>query len=758
MASCPHIRNSSLLPSLGRNANVHKDECTMCFDSIYSPEGLSVCLTCWNGGCNSNSAHAALHFTKTNHPLVLNIHRTVIQTPELDPPQKITKVAIGVEGGLKLDEEKYVENFSVYCFACKVTHKLDETLQLQQSVDQVMKASSAAKKEELKAWENLRNPCEHTLTLQQVSGAVVPSTQKCHDCDVSTHLWLCLVCGNLACGRKNFDGSGGNGHALRHFETTGHSLVVKMGTVTPEGTADVHCYSCDEEVVDTELSKHLSNFGIDMGLQQKTEISLAEMELERNLNWNFKMTTEDGTAFEPIYGPGYTGMLNLGNSCYMASAVQMIMSIDEVRRRYVEQAQEHFNTCKGPHASCFHCQMHKLATGLWSGRHSFETSDRQLKKLVGVRPLMFKAVIGGDHPEFSSMRQQDASEYLYHLFSVIQRKERASGQGADVSSLFSFTSEERLQCLTCQQVGYSNVTQTDFPLYVPPEPKEHQLEQLFQIMYNSEYVQYTCPTCKRFTRSLRSLKFFTFPKYLMIVARRFVYQNYVVRKLDCAIRAPQTLDLGSFRSVGPQPDEKLFPPDDDDDELIPVPVNESLLAELLMMGFPEVRSRKALIATGDDSLEAAMNWLLEHMDDPDIDNPMPSAERSSSSTQAFPTEVIAMLTDMGFTQTKATKALQETDGNPERAVDWLFSHMDDPEPTESSAPSTSEPVQKDDGPAKYDLVGFVTHLGTSTSCGHYVVHLLKEGKWVVYNDEEVAVTPVVPSENAYVYLYKRQSE
>jgi len=31
------------------------------------------------------------------------------------------------------------------------------------------------------------------------------------------------------------DGSGGNGHALAHFQSTRHPLVCKMGTITPEG-------------------------------------------------------------------------------------------------------------------------------------------------------------------------------------------------------------------------------------------------------------------------------------------------------------------------------------------------------------------------------------------------------------------------------------------------------------------------------------------------------------------------------------------
>ena len=50
----------------------------------------------------------------------------------------------------------------------------------------------------------------------------------CQSCAVGSSLWLCLTCGALGCSRKNFDGTGGNGHAVSHFEATGHPLVCKV--------------------------------------------------------------------------------------------------------------------------------------------------------------------------------------------------------------------------------------------------------------------------------------------------------------------------------------------------------------------------------------------------------------------------------------------------------------------------------------------------------------------------------------------------
>lgn len=55
----------------------------------------------------------------------------------------------------------------------------------------------------------------------------------------------------------------------------------------------------------------------------------------------------------------------------------------------------------------------------------------------------------------------------------------------------------------------------------------------------------------------------------------------------------------------------------------------------------------------------------------------------------------------------------------------------------------------------YRLKAFISHMGTSPAVGHYVCHILRDGKWVIFNDEKVALSENPPKDLGYVYLYEK---
>lgn len=197
---------------------------------------------------------------------------------------------------------------------------------------------------------------------------------------------------------------------------------MKLGTITPDGKADVYSYDEDDMVLDTNLVKHLSHFGINVAQMEKTERTMIELEIDLNKKSYSEISalTEAGKKLKPLCGPGFTGLTNLGNSCYLNSIVQVLFTIPNFPDRFIKNAPIYIDAAQDP-VGDFNVQMSKLAHGLLSGKYAIKAdedpdSDRQ----VGISPHMFKHLVGRNHPEFSTKKQQDAQEYFLHLINVLE--------------------------------------------------------------------------------------------------------------------------------------------------------------------------------------------------------------------------------------------------------------------------------------------------------------------------------------------------
>ncbi|KAK4223366.1 putative ubiquitin carboxyl-terminal hydrolase [Podospora fimiseda] len=777
--ACPHVSAANLSKPTPADS-VYREDCTQCFDSIDDPKGLDVCLKCFNGGCAGDRHHAKLHSTARSHPLALNIRRTRKIIVRDEPPQKMSKLAIAAE----TESDRYETTLAVKCLECGIDEldKVDPTIA--PVVDAIMNANTFSRKEEVKAWEQELTTCSHILNLEQgPKKQIEQDLGHCAKCDLKENLWLCLECGDLGCGRAQFGGVGGNSHALAHSKESNHGVAVKLGSITPDGSADVYCYTCDEERIDGKLGEHLENWGIILAERQKTEKSLTELQIEQNLRWEFSMTDDEGRELTPVFGPGLTGLKNLGNSCYLASILQCLFDIPAFQERYgagVDSLHGEPNP-----AEDLETQLLKIGDGLLSGRYSKPDSDinasehsPEIPHQKGLQPSMFKHLIGRGHAEFSTMRQQDAFELLQHLIKLITRS-KPSSDLPDPTASMRFMMEQRLQCVDCKKVRYSTIEQDsiliDVPL-LPAPPVEGEdakfaavtIQKCLDHFTASETVELNCPACqgKEFTK--RTL-FKTFPEVLVVNARKMTVINWVPMKVDVPVIVEDgAFSLDCYMSKGLQPDEEPLPEDESvgSNAAAFVP-NAEALAALEGMGFPRVRCEKALHATGNSDANAAMEWLFGHMEDPDIDEPVALSGDAGGGAGAADPEKLAMLESMGFSGPRAVKGLKQTGGDVERAIEWLFSHPDDDGAVEEdgnaeeSSAGEKKLVGSAELPANFQLQSIVCHKGTSIHAGHYVAFIRKkigdETPWVLFNDEKVVKVADVEEmkQTAYIYFFKR---
>lgn len=333
---------------------------------------------------------------------------------------------------------------------------------------------------------------------------------------------------------------------------------------------------------------------------------------------------------------------------------------------------------------------------------------------------MFKALIAKESRDFSSSRQQDASEYFQYFLKQLQKYERVGlttrfnlpmidGTSLrDTASVFEYELEERYQCQITNQVKYITGKQTITNILELPIPLEdaineqevHQFQEKkrklqeesrepgivneddlklivpFQSCLNSYFhptlVDLRNPSLSThgpLTPALKTQRFQYFPKYLMIkLGRYYVDSAWVMRKIDAEVPVPEYLDLSCWKALGGlQAGEELMPETGDsniltDSASVSAIPNEEIVNQLTMMGFSSNGSKRAALATHNTTVDAAMNWVFEHMEDPDFNDPLPESNPQSSIDE----ESVMLLAALGYTDTQCRAALKATGNNTER--------------------------------------------------------------------------------------------
>eukprot|EP00072_Mus_musculus_P055038 XP_006535616.1 PREDICTED: ubiquitin carboxyl-terminal hydrolase 13 isoform X1 [Mus musculus] len=726
---------------------VYKNECAFSYDSPNSEGGLYVCM---NTFLAFGREHVERHFRKTGQSVYMHLKRHMREKVRgasggALPKRRNSKIFLDLDmdDDLNSDDYEYEDEAKLVIFPDHYEIALPNIEELPALVtiacDAVLSSKSPYRKQDPDTWENEVPVSKYANNLVQLDNGVriPPSGWKCARCDLRENLWLNLTDGSVLCGKWFFDSSGGNGHALEHYRDMGYPLAVKLGTITPDG-ADVYSFQEEGPVSDPHLAKHLAHFGIDMLHTQGTENGLRDNDIKPRVS-EWEVIQESGTKLKPMYGPGYTGLKNLGNSCYLSSVMQAIFSIPEFQRAYVGNLPRIFDYSPLDPTQDFNTQMTKLGHGLLSGQYSKPPVKSELIEQVmkeehkpqqnGISPRMFKAFVSKSHPEFSSNRQQDAQEFFLHLVNLVERNRIGSENPSDV---FRFLVEERIQCCQTRKVRYTE--RVDYLMQLP------------------------------------------------------VAMEAATNK-DVSIDMPDLLDISHLRARGLQPGEEELPdisppiviPDDSKDRLMnqlidPSDIDESSVMQLAEMGFPLEACRKAVYFTGNTGAEVAFNWIIVHMEEPDFAEPLAIPGYGGAGASVFgatgldnqpPEEIVAIITSMGFQRNQAVQALQATNHNLERALDWIFSHPEFEEDSdfviemENNANANIVSEAKPEGPrvkdgsGMYELFAFISHMGTSTMSGHYVCHIKKEGRWVIYNDHKVCASERPPKDLGYMYFYRR---
>lgn len=270
------------------------------------------------------------------------------------------------------------------------------------------------------------------------------------------------------------------------------------------------------------------------------------------------------------------GIANLGNTCYLGSALQLFMHNESFMLDVEYKLQK---TNQAPFS--------KALLGLYNARDSAEAH---------LYPQMVRDAISSHFPEFGTGLQQDAHEFLTRCFSVLEEELGANVLESPVSRNFSIVLESKYECTLCGKmttprrelfhdlsldipsvndapqaegimmpvVDKENLTSSSCGLHgtvasqssvhSSPVEKAISLEKLIATYFRSYEVELTCesPSCCG-TRARKHTRTVLRPRVLVLHLKRFRAEMtpdnvFTLVKVSDRIDLPSTIDLAGFEA------------------------------------------------------------------------------------------------------------------------------------------------------------------------------------------------------------------
>ena len=176
-------------------------------------------------------------------------------------------------------------------------------------------------------------------------------------------------------------------------------------------------------------------------------------------------------------------------------------------------------------------------------------------------------------------------------------------------------------------------------MHVPKElyPADKELEKeavvdfskILDNFFFDEMLNAHCNYCDNTTLCSKRSRMLNYPAVLVACVQRFVFDDWVPRKLNVKIAVPEEgNNLEAFRGYGPQEGEVLL--EEAAEEEQEPELSADLLNQVIGCGVPELPAKHALHRTGNSSAEVAIQWYFENMDDPTLTGPLPKVKKAGA--------------------------------------------------------------------------------------------------------------------------------
>ncbi|CAF3345049.1 unnamed protein product [Rotaria sp. Silwood1] len=222
--------------------------------------------------------------------------------------------------------------------------------------------------------------------------------------------------------------------------------------------------------------------------------------------------------------PGLCGLINIGNTCFMNSAIQCLSNIPQLTEwAKKQQLSNHEATVTQAYTS--------LIKSIWSGENASFT------------PYDIKNRVSQHAPIFSDYAQKDSHEFMNSLLNALHSEfienDLSKEQSSIVTNLFAITTQSRVTCLHCDMSDSLEEITYCLPLSLENESTVT-LQTLLNDFLKEEQLdgQYYCSNCQDFQSAKQKTSLCQpLPPVIIVQLKRFTYDE-TNNKLNTLVEYP----------------------------------------------------------------------------------------------------------------------------------------------------------------------------------------------------------------------------